>query len=242
MSWAKLDDGLDEHPKVEQLLEGHIELGMLDGDAMQELAGLAALGLWTLGLTNTSRRLTEGHLSKRVLRGLAPATHQLLADRLTEVGLLDHESGGVQIHDYLDHNPSKDDVIAQRAARSEAGRKGGQRSGQTRRQAKAEASAEASASANGKQKRTPARTRTPIQPPIPPKGGRARDRQAFEHELAAWTEQHLPGANPKRVAALAERLRGRVPDLTADVLAAYAAENPVWALHDEDFGANGAGA
>lgn len=233
MAWAKLDDGLDEHRKVEQLLEGRTELGMLDGDALQELAGLAAIGLWTLGLTNTSRRLTEGHLSKRVLRALAPTTHQLLADRLVEVGLFDADPTGVHIHDYLDHNPSRDQAVAQKTARSEAGRRGGQRSGQARRKATGQANASPVASGSARSKTEPrTRTRTPI-PPVAPQGGRARDRTTFEEQLTAWTEEHLPGADPQRVRAVAEHIRSRHEEPTAQAIVAFAAERPRWAIYDQ---------
>lgn len=237
MSWAKVDDGLDEHPKVEALFDGHVELGMLEGDALQELAALAAVGLWTLSLANSSRRLTNGRVTKRVLRAIAPATHQLLADQLVGVGMFDPDptTGAVMIHDYLDHNPSRDKVLEQRETRAEAGRLGGQRSGEARRrkakpEAKGEADASANGQANGKRKRTPARTRTPIEPPLPPKGGRARDRAAYEQELSSWAGEHFPGVDVKHLGALVSWLRGRITPLTPDAIREFAQANPEWAL------------
>jgi hypothetical protein len=240
VSWAKVDDGLDEHTKVEALFDGHVELGMLEGDALQELAALAAVGLWTLSLANSSRRLTNGRVTKRVLRAIAPTTHQLLADQLVAVGMFDpdQETGSVVIHDYLDHNPSRDKVLEQRETRAEAGRLGGQRSGEARRrQAKPEAKAEANGSANGqakgKRKRTPARTRTPIEPPEPPKGGRARDRASYEEELSVWAGEHFPGVDVKQLGALVSWLRGRITPLTADAVREYAATHEQWSLDRE---------
>lgn len=112
MPWAKLDDGLDEHPKVEDLIED------------DELLGLAAVGLWALTLTSSSRRGTDGRVSSRTLRKIAPEHGADLAQRLVDGGLYDAVDGALVIHDFLDFNPSAESAAATTAARSAAGRAG----------------------------------------------------------------------------------------------------------------------
>lgn len=77
-----------------------------------------------------------------------------------------------------------------------------------------------------------------VEPPLPPKGGRATDRRTYEENLAAWTAEHIPGASPKRIHALASFLRGRITPLTAEALSVFAAENPSWSIFDEEDVAN----
>jgi hypothetical protein len=102
VTWAKMDDGFDEHPKVEALLE------------RDELQALAAIGLWTLTLTSSSRRLTDGQISARNLRRLAPEHGERLAALLTEHGLFDDDPDGLRIHDYLHYNPSRKQIERRR--------------------------------------------------------------------------------------------------------------------------------
>lgn len=112
MAWSRLDDGLDEHVKVEALLDE------------DELRGLAAVGLWTLTLANSARRLTDGNVSTRTLKKLAPRHGQALAELLSEVGMYEVD-GGYRIHDYLHFNPSRAETEEKRrrdSERKQAGR------------------------------------------------------------------------------------------------------------------------
>jgi hypothetical protein len=112
MPWARLDDGLDEHPKIEAMLED------------DELTGLAAVGLWALMLTNSSRRLTDGHVTPRVLARIAPQHGCSLIGVLEQAGLMDttDERRGYTIHDYHEYNPSADEVKSAAKSRSAAAR------------------------------------------------------------------------------------------------------------------------
>jgi hypothetical protein len=129
MSWVKLDDGFAEHPKV-------IAAGPLAG------------WVHVCGLCYCNRNLTDGYVPRNVARRLADFEHigletggvpgmvavgvdvdcEMLVEALVEVGMWEEVEGGYLIHDYLDYNPSKDDVLARREAlskaRSEAGKKG----------------------------------------------------------------------------------------------------------------------
>lgn len=106
MPWTRLDDSLDEHRKVDALIE------------QSEIRGLAAVGLWTLTLTNSNRRLTDGEVSRATLRKLAPRHGLALADQLVAVRLYDHDDA-YAIHDFLDYNPSRASVEERRRKDSE---------------------------------------------------------------------------------------------------------------------------
>jgi hypothetical protein len=113
MSWARLDDGFDDHPKVMSLLEDD--------------NGAAAIGLWTLCLTwahrNTRKRgKTPGdipaHLPRRYL---GPAGSMLAALLVKEELWESLGEEGWHIHDFDQYLPSEE---KSRAAR-EAGARGG---------------------------------------------------------------------------------------------------------------------
>jgi hypothetical protein len=145
MTWIKLDDAFDQHPK---LLE----------------VGPVAAWVFVRSLCYSGRNLTDGLITRAVARELAGsgpkaqrAVSALVAARLWEM-----TTGGYAIHDYLDYQPSRSDVEKLRRAKAEAGRAGGLRSGEERR-SKSEAEAEAASKhrasdlleATGKQNGTP---------------------------------------------------------------------------------------
>lgn len=115
MSWGRMDDGFDDHPKV---------VAMLDRDD-PVVAGFA-IGLWTLAWTwahrNTRKRgKTPGLLPPGLpRRWFGPAAREGV-NLLVAHGLWDeHESGGWMIHDFADYLPTE----GTREARSEAGKRG----------------------------------------------------------------------------------------------------------------------
>lgn len=112
MSWAKLDDRLDSHPKFIRAWR----------------RSPAAVGLWTFGLTYSSRHALAGFVPEEALLLLDADPADV--DVLVEVGLWEQENGGHRIHDFADFNPTED----LRAKRAEAGRRGGRASGKVRRQ------------------------------------------------------------------------------------------------------------
>lgn len=120
MAWFKVDDSFPQHPKVLAIPRRH---------------RAAAVGLWTLGGTWCAAQLTDGYLGAHMVEELAST--QRHADLLVEVGLWEVADGGYQIHDYLDYNPSADEVRADQArkheAKAKAGRAGGIASGIARR-------------------------------------------------------------------------------------------------------------
>lgn len=102
MPWLKLDDTLAGHPKVDTLLD------------QDELRGLAAIGLWTLGLSLAGRHLTDGHLTRRAVLSIAPEVAEGLAADLIAARLWEPAERGWQIHDYLPVQDSREVVLARR--------------------------------------------------------------------------------------------------------------------------------
>lgn len=159
MAWVKLDDHFAEHPKI-------------------ATAGPLAGWLHVCALCYCNRHLTDGFIPARVLGTLVDFTGindeangeakpKQLASVLLAVGLWEAAEGGYLIHDYLDYNPSRDEVIATREKRAEAGRIGGKRSGLARNEAKPKQNASNVPSKPGS--KTEAKPNpVPVPVPVPP--------------------------------------------------------------------------
>ena len=126
MAWVKLDDKFAQHPKVLQ-------------------AGPLGLALYVAGLCYANMHLTDGFLPERSVpmllnfNGLAmgmwnsgagfgggeDATWDKVAADLVIAELWERVEGGWMIHDYLQFQPSKDQVLSTRHERQVAGSKGG---------------------------------------------------------------------------------------------------------------------
>lgn len=118
MAWVRIDDQLHSHPKIVE-------------------AGNVAVGAWIRMLAWTAAHLTDGRLSMSVALMMANGD-QSIPERLCTVGLLDDLGGGdLEIHDYLDWNPTADHVRAEReksllrVKRHRAKKRGGRNGGVT---------------------------------------------------------------------------------------------------------------
>jgi len=113
MVWVRIDDDLFSHPKV---LHAWTDCP-------------ASIGLWTLGLSWVGRQLTDGHIPVEIVQVFMP--HKRQRDRATQAlenaGLWSPNGNGWEIHDYLDRNLSREQVLDKRRADSE--RKRGGRNG-----------------------------------------------------------------------------------------------------------------
>lgn len=101
MAWAKFDDSFYDHPKVMYLLETEP----------------MALVLFIRSVTYCARHQTDGWLTNSLIEALVP----LQRDREAQVkALLDqemwhvHEDGRTYVHDYLDYNPSREEIAEKR--------------------------------------------------------------------------------------------------------------------------------
>lgn len=121
MAWLRIDDTVPEHRKMLQ-------------------AGPAACWLWVCGIAYCQRQLTDGFIPEVALPMLGVGSRvKKLADALVTAGLFECADGGYRIHDYHDHNATRDEAMERRQElrrkRAAAGRQGGLRSGEARREA-----------------------------------------------------------------------------------------------------------
>jgi hypothetical protein len=98
MPWVKLDDRFFAHPKVIDLPKD-------------------AKLLFLCGLTHCATQLTDGFISQGAMRLVAATVDvaQGHAGDLVAAGLWDEVPGGFAVHDYLDYNPSAEQVKRERA-------------------------------------------------------------------------------------------------------------------------------
>lgn len=104
VAWVRLDDNFFSHPKAVS-------------------AGRDARDLFLAGMCFCNRGLTDGFIPGEALRRLAADAEvdnaPALAAKLVEVGLWEATDGGYRIHQYLDYQPSKERVEAERAANAQ---------------------------------------------------------------------------------------------------------------------------
>lgn len=105
MSWARLDDAMGEHRKTRRLLKA---------------GGLGAFGLHTLAIVYCSRYLTDGVIDRdfiedvEVTATVKPKALAAMVDALVGCGQWDVVGDHWVIHDYLEHNPSRENIEANR--------------------------------------------------------------------------------------------------------------------------------
>lgn len=73
----------------------------------------SAVGVYTMMLSYCSDRMTDGHVDRKAARYLLRATGEEIA-ALIEAGLITETNDGYQIHDYLEHNNSRDQIMHKR--------------------------------------------------------------------------------------------------------------------------------
>jgi hypothetical protein len=114
MVWVKIDDGFPEHPKV--LSAGPLAMAMqiaalcycnrnMTDGFIPKAAGLRFLDFSGLGM----RMWTNDTFG-----GGEDASAELVIEDLVNAGMWDVVPGGWQIHDYLEFQPSKADILAER--------------------------------------------------------------------------------------------------------------------------------
>jgi len=91
--WAHLDDHFYSHPKV-------------------VATPLPAVGLFAIGLSYCGDQLTDGFIPRSVVVGIRGWTSA--ARMLIERNFWNEVPGGYQVHDYLDWNDSREQVLAKR--------------------------------------------------------------------------------------------------------------------------------
>lgn len=118
MAWVRIDDQVPHHQKF---LE----------------AGPAAAWFWVCGVAHCQRQLSDGFISEAALPLVGvPKGYRKLAEHLVYVGLFDRVEGGYQVHDYHQHNRTRDEAEAHTATVKEQRRLAGIASGERRRAAR----------------------------------------------------------------------------------------------------------
>jgi hypothetical protein len=97
MSWVKLDDQFPEHRKVGGLSD-------------------LAFRLNVSAICYCARQLTNGFVAKDMVGRLAPRVRGSHVQELINADLWSPVTGGWQIHDYLEYNPSRAEVMERREA------------------------------------------------------------------------------------------------------------------------------
>jgi len=191
MPWVRLDDAILDNHKIAAVgpigfalhVAGitHCARNLTDGFVSYGRARTLLAAEWTEGHDKEGKgpRIQSLALVSGMsgMDGQEVIAHTL--KMLCEIGLWDEVPHGYLIHDYLDYNPSKEEVLTERAKKAAAGRVGGQRSVSTRRSrygtAQPEADSEAGAS-TGAQARSEAHPEAegqalpkPVPVPVPKK-------------------------------------------------------------------------
>lgn len=118
MTWVRIDDEFYAHPKV----------ATLRADVM-----LACIGLHTLALCWCNHKLTDGLIPYNQVHRLAgdlslalpSGNPHALINELVRVGMWEPaKNEAYRIHDYFDYQPSRAQIEALKAARSQAGKRG----------------------------------------------------------------------------------------------------------------------
>lgn len=97
MPWARIDDSAHHHRKFKR-------------------AGLEATGLYWLAVAYAAGYLTDGRVDTDWLeeRVPSPSKRTKLLEVLVDNGLFEPNGSGYLIHDYLEFNPSRDQVLKRR--------------------------------------------------------------------------------------------------------------------------------
>lgn len=100
MTWARLDDGYYDHPKILEAWE----------------INPASIGLHARAISYVAKHELDGRLSPQALAALMPSQpdREKAIAALTEAGLLEPNGSGFVLHDYLDLNPSRNDLTKKR--------------------------------------------------------------------------------------------------------------------------------
>lgn len=114
MPWGRLDDSLYDHPKLDLLPhEAEAAQRILDTLDPAQLVKLVALGLWARSISWCNRFLTDGAVPRATIVRKLDGSPEL-ADAMVGAGWFESSATGYQVHDFLDFNESRADVLERR--------------------------------------------------------------------------------------------------------------------------------
>lgn len=185
MTWVALDDQIFSNKKVARC-DAHAKL------------------LYIAGLVYCGNQLTDGYIHQDTLPLLAGmiaidiANAKQSASKLCSIGLWVATDDMWHVPDYLDYNPSKDEVLHKKAVRAAAGKAGGL------------ANAKANAKAKGKQNPNKIVPPTPSPSPL-------RD-EGIARSLAGAPVTDFPESDPDWGAAISKLEGARIGGMSGSVL------------------------
>lgn len=109
MTWFRVDDAFADHPKLEAL------------EALGEDVWARCLAVWLAAGCYCSKHSTDGRISRTRLARLTPLGRRAVeaAENLVTAGLWHEDKDGFVFHDWPDYNPTRDELEADRAAKTE---------------------------------------------------------------------------------------------------------------------------
>jgi hypothetical protein len=111
MPWVRIEDDMPNHPKVAKLSD----------------AGFRA---YVTAICHAAHFLTDGIVAVESLNKVKPvAVKEVLA-----AGLFEETTAGIEVHDFLEFNPSREETLERRKVRAEMGSRGGRISAAKRKQ------------------------------------------------------------------------------------------------------------
>ena len=186
--WTRLDDGFFIHPKARK-------------------AGKDGRAMFLAGLCYAAGQLRDGFIPNGDVPLIAALAEVDEGERhaLVTAGLWEEVPNGYQIHDWLDFNPTKDEITARRNERREAGKKGGEASAVARAQAKGAAIAQAKSNQTPILEKKILEKKNKSEEKIPAEAsGDTKSKRARANNFSGWAE-----------ALWSERHKGAVPGWTA---------------------------
>jgi hypothetical protein len=178
MPWARFDERYPGNRKIRRLSD-------------------AAFRLDVSAICWSNEHLTNGKIPDDDLDAIGDVKRaKSAANELVRKGRWEQLDDGYQIHDFLEYNPSREKVLAQREAKRKAGQKGGVASGAARAGNKQDASSDEAECFDSGSEGTNTR-------PVPsgskePVGSRKKratpppDIYPINDEMRAWAEEHAP--------------------------------------------------
>ncbi|MEJ6554053.1 hypothetical protein PQI51_03320 [Microbacterium esteraromaticum] len=203
MPWFKVDDALAMHMKA-------------------FMAGNKALGLWVRAGSWSMHQLSDGFIPREVVGALGGDWDDAAA--LINAGLWHEAEGGYAFHDWSEYQPTREQVLAERAAATERKRRSREKSqGESRRDAQG---------TDGGSHPSPSRpVPTPTTTYVPE--SKSLDNRARSDEKLSTTEERMAaqfGVQPERVQRkVADQLGINLPLRSALSVAVHILSKPAQA-------------
>lgn len=180
MGWVRVDDAFYDHPKFLR-------------------AGMCATGAWLCLVAWSNRNRKDGKIPDAIppRLGISPDDMQTLE----ECELAHRNDDGWELHDYLDYQPSSDEIAARaeviKAKRAEAGRRGAEARWQN---GKPDGNGDSKPMASEWQEDgpNPNPNPNPIEREPRKRGALPTESFVITEALAAWAQEHCPWADLER--------------------------------------------